>query len=263
MSVQQPPKIVFFDVFGTAVDWRSSVIRALREHTDRALRDPGKNLSARLRETVSALTPEDWRAFADEWRRSYYHFTRNFDPSQQGFVSVDQHHYESLQKLLERWNIEGLFTDDETRELSLCWHRLDPWPDTVEGLTRLNDKFETCTLSNGNLSLLEDLRRHGPLPFTHIASAEEFGAYKPSPLVYNGAAARFGLEPKDCALVAAHLGDLKAAKGCGFQTVYVERPDEESFTSEQIAEARQSGWVDMWVDLNTGGFVEVARRFGI
>ncbi|KAL1998777.1 hypothetical protein VTN02DRAFT_5588 [Thermoascus thermophilus] len=262
MSVQQPPKVIFFDVFGTSVDWRSSVIKALIEHTDRALRDPGKNLSTQMREAASALTPEDWRAFADEWRRSYYHFTRNFDPSK-GFISVDQHHYESLQKLLQKWHIEGLFTDDETRELSLCWHRLNPWPDTIEGLTRLNTKFETCTLSNGNVSLLEDLLRHGPLPFAHVASSEQFGACKPSPLVYNRAAARFGLEPKDCALVAAHLDDVKAAKGCGFQTVYVERADEESLTEEQITEAKQGGWVDMWVDLNTGGFLEIARRFGI
>jgi 2-haloacid dehalogenase len=114
------------------------------------------------------------------------------------------------------------------------------------GLARLNHRFETCTLTNANVSLLEDVCRHGSLPFRHLASAEEVGAYKPSLRVYHGAASKLGLEPSECPLVAADLGDLWAAQACGFQTIYVERgPQEESFTVDETAQAKAEGWVDM------------------
>jgi 2-haloacid dehalogenase len=103
------------------------------------------------------------------------------------------------------------------------------------------------------------------LPYTHIISAEDFGAYKPHPSVYLGAAKKLGLEPGECALVAAHLGDLKAARGCGYQTIYIERSKEEAWPSEDIAKAKKEAWVDMWIGLDegAGGFLEVAKRFGL
>jgi 2-haloacid dehalogenase len=269
MSTQQhpspPPNAIFFDVFGTCVDWRSSIHRALTQRTEHALNDSQRSLSAALRQRASALTSQDWHVFTQEWRNSYKKFTRTYDPAAHGgqFVSVDKHHLEALRELLQKWELDGLFTDEEIHTLSLDWHYLDPWPDTVGGLTRLNTKFETSTFSNGNVSLLQDLCKNGPLPFKHITSAEEFGAYKPSPAVYDGAARKLGFEPKHCVLVAAHLGDLKAAKGRGFQTVYVERPQEEDFTDEQVAQAKLDGWVDVWVGLNEDGFREVATRFGV
>ncbi|KAL1979454.1 hypothetical protein VTN96DRAFT_5941 [Rasamsonia emersonii] len=255
---------LFFDVFGTVVDWRSSIHRALTKHAQDALHDPQRDLSASLRARVASLTDADWHAFAAQWRQSYKVFTRTYDPAAHAgtFVSVDQHHWDSLRDLLQQWQLNGLFTDDEVHALALSWHRLDPWPDSVEGLARLSQRFQTSTLSNGNVSLLLDLCKHGPLPlpFTHITSAEEFGAYKPAPAVYDGAARKLGLPPQDCALVAAHLADLKAAKARGFQTVYVERPQEEDYTDEQVAQARREGWVDVWVGLEEDGFREVARR---
>lgn len=127
----------------------------------------------------------------------------------------------------------------------------------------LNRRFETSTLSNGNLSLLRDLKSRGSLPFTHLTSAEDFGAYKPSPLVYKGAAEKFGYEPSQCAMVAAHLKDLKGAKDCGLQTIFVERYLEETWSPVDVAKAKAEGWVDMWIDADSGGILEVARRFGI
>lgn len=262
MSTEHPPRTLFFDVFGTVVEWRSCVTTALQTAAQQALNDPKKNLSANVRKYASTMSSQDWLALAVEWRKSYGKFTQTFDPSKE-FVSVDQHHYNALQDLLRQRGIHELFTDSELWELAFCWHRLDPWPDSTRGLELLNLKFETATLSNGNVSLLEDLNRYGPLPFTHIVSAEHFGAYKPSPKVYHGAANRFGLEPAQCALVAAHLSDLKAAKSCGFQTIYVERDLEESLPPDQVEQAHEEGYVDMWVGLNTVGFFEVARRFGI
>lgn len=176
---------------------------------------------------------------------------------------MDTHHLESLKKLLQDWKIGGLWTDAEVREISLMWHYLDPWPDSSAGIAVLNQKFSTCTLSNGNVSLLSDMAKHADLPWTHIFSSEHFKAYKPSPLVYNGAAERLGLKTSECALVAAHLGDLKAARGCGYRTVYVEREREEDWSEGEVEEARREGWVDMWVSAGERGFLEVARRFGV
>ena len=164
-------------------------------------------------------------------------------------------------QLIKEHNIEDLWQPSEIHKISLIWHFLDPWPDSSRGLGQLNQNFITSTLSNGNASLLSDLAKHGDLPYKHITGAEDFKAYKPHPNVYLGAAEKLGLKPEECALVAAHLGDLKAAKGCGYQMIYIVRPQEEQWKAEQVKEARE--WVDMWVEVDGGGFEEVARRFGI
>ncbi|KAJ5151015.1 uncharacterized protein N7482_010267 [Penicillium canariense] len=256
------PQALFFDTFGTVVEWRSCVTSALTTIAQQVLRDPHRDIPTDVRQRASALDESDWLGVAEDWRRSYGVFTRTFDASKP-FISVDQHHHTALQDLLRQRGIRDLFSDDELWELTLAWHRLDPWPDSARGLGLLNSRFTTSTLSNGNVSLLQDLKEHGSLPFAHLVSSENFGAYKPSPKVYLGAAKLLGLDPSQCVLVAAHLNDLEAAKSCGFQTVYVEREKEEARSPEQVAQAKKEGFVDMWVDLNTGGFIEVARRFGI
>lgn len=262
MSIDHLPRALLFDVFGTVVEWRTCVTQALCAAARHALEDPSKDLCPDLRDRASVMKEKDWLRLAEEWRRSYGKFTTTFDSSQE-FISVDQHHYTTLQDLLSQRSIRELFNDDELCDLTLSWHRLDPWPDSVPGLELLNKKFITSTLSNGNVSLLQDLQVHGSLSFAHLISSENFGAYKPSPRVYNGAVHRLGLESSQCALVAAHLPDLKAAKGCGFQTIYVERKLEETWSADQIDQARADGIVDMWISLGDEGFIEVARRFGI
>ncbi|KAJ5438363.1 uncharacterized protein N7458_009361 [Penicillium daleae] len=256
------PKALFFDTFGTVVEWRSCVSSALHSAAQHALADSNRDIPADARARASTLTESDWLGVAEDWRRSYGVFTSTFDASKP-FVSVDQHHHAALQDILTQRGIRELFNADELWQLTLAWHRLKPWPDSVRGLELLNSRFVTSTLSNGNVSLLQDLKDFGSLPFAHLISSENFGAYKPAPKVYLGAAEMLGLEPSQCALVAAHLRDLQAAKGCGFQTVYVEREKEETWSAEQVARAKEDGFVDIWVDLNADGFVEVARRFGI
>lgn len=129
----------------------------------------------------------------------------------------------------------------------------------------MTDSTDTCTLSNGNLSLLGDLRTHSTIPFTHLFSAELFGTYKPSARVYLGAAEKLQLPPNQCAMVAAHLNDLRAAKDNGLQTIYVERPGEEDWDRDQVEGARRDGWVDLWIDSGSGnkGFITVAEKLGI
>ncbi|KAL2824659.1 HAD-like domain-containing protein [Aspergillus cavernicola] len=261
MPINPQTQALFFDVFGTTVQWRTCVTKSLKDASERALRDTRESLHTDLRAQASAMTDDNWHSMAEDWRASYDRFTKTFDPSN-GFISVDQHHHDALVEILARYQLEDLFTESQLQELVQAWHKLDPWDDTVAGLKLLSSKFRTSTLSNGNVSLLEDLVRHGSLPFTDIVSAEHFGAYKPSPRVYLGAAERLGFEPGQCALVAAHLGDLKAAKACGFGTIYVERVGEEFGDLEQAIE---DGYVDLAVEIevSSDGFVEVARQLGI
>jgi 2-haloacid dehalogenase len=115
------------------------------------------------------------------------------------------------------------------------------------------------------MSLLSDLKNHGNMNFTHLLSAEMFGSYKPSPKVYLGAVEKLGLQPRDCAMVAAHLDDLSAAKNLGLQAIYIERQNEEDWTADKVEKARSEGWVDLWVSRETGsrGFVTVAEKLGV
>jgi len=125
--------------------------------------------------------------------------------------------------------------------------------------------FNICALSNGNLSLLQNMATHANLPWTRVFSAERFGAYKPHPSVYTGACKELGLEAGECAMVAAHLGDPQAARECGLKTIYIERPDEESCSVDKVREARRRGWVNDWIEtderITVGGILEVARKF--
>ncbi|KAH0352527.1 haloacid dehalogenase, partial [Aureobasidium melanogenum] len=262
-------RALLFDVFGTCVDWRTTVTNALVQQCRVALMRRSAIITNDVRAKASAMSTEDWGAFAQEWRSSYYKFTRSLaaDPSL-SWKTVDDHHLESLNELLvkrglgrEDGDLGGLWNKDEVREMSLIWHKLDPWPDTVAGLKALNTKYETCTLSNGNIALLKDMQQHAGMPFKHTYSSELFNSYKPNPAIYLGAAKRLGLEPSQCVMVAAHLGDLEAAKGCGYRTIYVERSQEEEKAIEE--KAREKGFVDIWVGINEDGFVCAAERLGI
>ena len=199
------------------------------------------------------------------WRDSYMEFTRNHDPAST-FISVDQHHRDSLVQLLKDNLISELWRDEEVEEISRIWHCLDGWPDSSKGIKQLNQEgFETSTLSNANVELLEDMAKHADLQWQHILSGEQFKAYKPSPQVYTGAAEKLGLPTSECAMVAAHLEDLKAAKSCGYQTIYIEREGEESWSLEDTRAAKRQCWVDMWVGLDErfdgGGIAEISRKF--
>lgn len=171
--------------------------------------------------------------------------------------TVDQHHLDSLRELLAARGLYNLWSAATVEDLSLIWHRLEPWSDTNAGLAALNDLgLQTTTLTNGNLALIGNMVSHSKMPFQHVLSAEMFNSYKPNPAVYLGAAEKLGLKPEECGMVAAHLGDLEAAQKCGFGTVYVERPEEER--EEHLRE--KEGLVDVWVEMDGEGFVEVARK---
>lgn len=304
MPFSPKPLALFFDVFGTCVDWRTTVTHELSTQSHASLNSATASLASTLRLRASNLTLDDWGTFAQQWRNSYKTFTRQLaaDPGIP-WVSVDEHHLSSLKSLVTEWGLEGLWSEEQLGEISMVWHRLEGWGDAARGVEMLNgwccmlypSRFDvplsnpipsdsiptvhvmypsvllqnttqltsptaTSTLSNGNLTLLTDLRNFTAIPFTHLLSAEQFGTYKPAPEVYLGAAARLSLEPAQCAMVAAHLNDLQAAKKCGFMTVYVEREGEEDWGVEDVERARRERWVDVWVRMGEGGFVGVVDR---
>jgi 2-haloacid dehalogenase len=263
MPFSEPPKALFFDVFGTCVDWRTTVTNELLSQSAVALHSTADHIPASVVTKASGMIADDWGRFAQGWRNSYKSFVWSLaaDPTLP-WKTVDEHHLHSLKTLLGDWGIAGLWTEGQLAELSLVWHQLAPWPDSAAGIQALNAISSTSTLSNGNLELLHDLNKHGDMAFKHVLSGEQFGSYKPSPKVYLGAVDSLGLEPGQCAMVAAHLGDLKAARSCGLRTIYVERPLEEDWMRSEIEKARAEGWVDLWVPQGSQGFITVAEKLG-
>lgn len=202
-------KALLFDVFGTVVDWRSSVVR---------------EGAALVRRHGWAENRVDWAAFAEAWRGEGY--TAAIGRVRRGeapWARVDELHRRKLDELLERYGIKGL-EEAEVADLNRVWHRLAPWPDSVPGLAQLRRRQVVAPLSNGNFALLTNMAKHAGLPWDCILSAELFGAYKPAPEVYRGAVALLGLEPGEAMMVAAHPGDLRAAGALGLRTAYVPRP---------------------------------------
>ncbi|KAI9048752.1 hypothetical protein LZ554_007583 [Drepanopeziza brunnea f. sp. 'monogermtubi'] len=268
---QSPPKALTFDVFGTVVNWRDTVVSKLIQSAAAKTSPPSSSSrsaaadlsSEKVRQRLAELDDDDWARFAAEWRKSYYHFTQAFVPGETEWRDIDTHHHLALIELLQRWGLAGLYAADELEELSRVWHFLDPWDDASPGLRKLGTRFVTSTLSNGNRALLQDLREHGHLGFERLQSSADFKAYKPHPSVYRGAAEAMGLQTSEVAMVAAHLADLRGARQEGFRTIYVDRPQEEAWShdSDEYKDAKE--WVDIWVKQDEGGFLELARRFGI
>lgn len=195
---------MLFDVFGTVVDWRSSVIRELEAFG--AARGIGG----------------DWSAVADDWRGRYQPAMEEVRAGSRPWVVLDLLHRESLDQV---WAAHGLPSVDsgELDLLNRAWHRLDPWPGVVEGLIRLRARVRVGTLSNGNTALLRDLADHGGLPWDVLLGAETAQAYKPLPEAYLRNVAILGLEPAEVMLVAAHNSDLAAASSAGLQTAFLPR----------------------------------------
>lgn len=250
-------KALTCDVFGTIVDWRSSVTEELYL---RAFRKQSSEISDNLRSCLKTLGEEDWGRFAQEWRSSYSAFVKNFDPEKDSWKSVDQHHHDSLVELLGKWQLEDLYSSAEIKSLSLVWHRLAPWSDSASGLQELGKSVKTSTLSNGNATLLRDLDDFGSLGFQRVISAEQFKAYKPNPAVYLGAVRELGCEPGEVAMVAAHLSDLQGARACGLRTVYIERPGEEAWAKDEERYQRAKDWVDLWITEEEDGLVTFAQK---
>lgn len=184
---------------------------------------------------------------------------------------MDEHHLDSLRELLAGRGLisladsktdvapGSLFDDRQIQQLSKAWHNLQPWKDTNPGVEAFNKRLVTSTLTNGNTALITDIAKNGGIPFQHLLNAESLGAYKPSSAAYLRAAKQLNLEPTQCALVAAHLRDLAAARKCGFKTIYVERPLEDKASDPPMPFEE----LDIWVKAGESGFLTVAKHLGL
>lgn len=237
MSPKDNVKAVLFDVFGTVVDWRSSLIREL------AAFGRARGIEA------------DWTQFADDWRALYQPSMEEVRSGRRPWTILDALHRESLMKLLERNQITGL-GGHELEHLNTIWHRLTPWPDAIEGLLRLKRRYIIGTLSNGNTGLLTRMAKNVGLPWDVILGAESARAYKPLPEAYRRNAEVLNLTPPEVMLVAAHNDDLAAAAGVGYRTAFVVRPQE---YGPQLAKDRKA---DRAWDIVTDGFNGVADAMG-
>jgi 2-haloacid dehalogenase len=225
-------KALLFDVFGTVVDWRSGVAR-----------DVGQFLSRH------ALTIDSFE-FADAWRREYAPAMEEIRSKRRPFVKLDVLHRENLLKVMSDYGVDaGSISTVDLDELNRAWHRLDPWPDSVEGLLRLKRRFMIAPLSNGNIRLIIDMAKRAALPWDAILGAEVVRAYKPSPEVYLETVEILGLNPHEVCMVAAHNGDLAAARQCGLKTAFVTRPTEHGPAQHTDLHAEQA-WDFMATDMN-------------
>jgi len=225
-------KALTFDVFGTVVDWRSSII------------EEGRTLERE--KGVKA----DWEAFADAWRGKYQPSLSRVRNGEAPWTNLDALHRASLDELLDEFGITTL-DEREKEHLNRAWHRLSPWPDSVEGMTRLKKRFILATLSNGNVALLVNMAKNTGLPWDAILGAEVARHYKPQPEAYLTTAELLGLAPGECMMVAAHNGDLVAASELGFRTAFVARPTEygphqdKDFEAEHDFDVVAESFVDM------------------
>jgi 2-haloacid dehalogenase len=200
-------KALFFDVFGTLVDWRNGVA----DESRRILSPLGHAL--------------EWPAFADAWRGEYKPAMAEVQEGRIPFARLDILHRRNLERILPRFGIERL-PEEMMRELNLAWHRLPAWPEVPDALARLKRRFRLAPVSNGNIALMVDLARHNCFAGDAILGAEIAGDYKPKPRVYLAAAEALDLRPDECMMVAAHSYDLAAAAALGLKTGHIARPDE-------------------------------------
>lgn len=202
-------KALFFDMFGTVLDWRTGVARSVES----ILKPRGYSL--------------DWLGFADAWRAQYQPGMEEVRSGRVPYTKLDVLHRRMLDLFLPRFGVTGL-PEDVLHELTLAWHRLDAWPDVLTGLPRLGKKFLLAPVSNGNTMLMVDIARRNGLRFDAILGADVAQDYKPRPRVYQASSEAFDLKPSECMMVsaAAHDSDTAGATKAGLRTATVARPDE-------------------------------------
>ena len=230
-------KALVFDVFGTVVDWRSSIA------------GEGRKLGQAKGITV------DWEAFADAWRGKYQPFMSKVRSGELPWTKLDELHRMALEEVLAEFGITNL-TEDDKSDFNRAWHRLNPWPDSVPGLYRLKGKFILGTMSNGNLALMTNMAKYAGLPWDCILGAELAKAYKPDPKTYLTGAELLDLPPEQVMMVAAHQNDLLAAQKVGLRTAFVPRP------LERGAGNIPDPTPDPSFDYVASDFVNLASRLG-
>jgi 2-haloacid dehalogenase len=229
-------KALTFDVFGTTVDWRGSLIREAEEW--------GRARGLEI----------NWPRFVDSWRAGYVPSMDQVRKGMLPWMNLDQLHRKILDRLFAEYKIDGL-SETEKEHFNKTWHRLHPWPDSVPGLTRLKTRFILSTLSNGNVSLLVDMAKFASLPWDAVLCAEIFRHYKPDSETYLGAVEMLGCKPQEVMMVAAHPNDLRAAHKLGLRTAFVPRPREHG-------DRNPDATTDTDFDVIATDFIDLAEKLG-
>jgi 2-haloacid dehalogenase len=229
-------KALFFDVFGTLVDWRSGVAR----EAETLLKPLGISI--------------DWTAFADAWRDQYQPAMEEVRAGRSPYVKLDVVHGRMLQKIVPHFGLEKL-AETEMQQLTLAWHRLDAWTDVSAGLARLRKGYRIAPVSNGNIALLTDLARRNDIHWDAVLGADIARDFKPKAAVYLSAAAAFGLQPGECMMCASHSSDLKAAADNGLRTGFISRPQERPGFAESSP--------NIPVDIVAGSTEDLAAQLGL
>ncbi len=237
MAVADEVKALTFDVFGTVVNWRESIAAEAKA----LLGAKGGN--------------HDWNAFALSWRSKYQPAMEKVRSGERPWIKLDDLHRENLEEVLAEFGITNL-SEAEKDNLNRAWHRLAPWPDTVGGLARLKRKYILATLSNGNIALMVNMAKHSKLPWDTILGAEVARAYKPQPEAYQRTCEALGLKPEQVMLVAAHNGDLVAAKKTGMRTAFVRRATEYGLNETRDQKAEHD------FDYVAESFIDLAEQLG-
>ena len=236
--VETSLKALLFDVFGTVVDWRSSITRE------------GQALGR------AKGLERDWQEFADRWRAGYQPAMTEVREGRRPWTILDVLHREILDRILGEFDIDGM-DDAEKDDLNRAWHRLDPWPDVIAGMGRLKTGYILGTLSNGNVALMVNMAKRAGLAWDAILGAEVAGHYKPDPDAYKKSVSLLGLEPGQAMLVAAHNGDLRAAAACGLRTAFIRRPTEYG-PDQDFDKEPEEDW-----DFVADGFGDLADQLGV
>lgn len=237
-STGQPIQAILFDTFGTVVDWRTGVAREVRAFFD-----------------AHGIAGVDPFEFAAAWRARYQPAMQAVREGHRDFVPLDVLHLENLRAVLTEYHLaKDSGTPDELWQLTTAWHRLDPWPDSIDALTAIKRQYVIGPMSNGNLALLVNMAKRAGLPWDVVLGADVTGVYKPQPEAYTTAARLLGLRPQEVMLVAAHNSDLAAARAAGFATAFVLRPTEHG-PNQTTDLAAAADW-----DIVGGTLGDVARQ---
>jgi 2-haloacid dehalogenase len=228
-----------FDVFGTTVDWCGTI-----------------SSKGQVLGNEKGIINIDWVQFAIDWRKGYRPAMDRVTSGERPWATLDLLNRELLDEVLDNSSL-GDFSNADKDKLNRVWELLDPWKDSSEGLARLKKSFLVTALSNGSLSMLNSLAKHGDLPWDRVISAELFGCYKPDPRVYKGAAELLGLKPQNMLMVASHKYDLLAAKEEGMQTAFVKRLNE--FGGKIEADTSREPFIDIYVD----DFLDLADKLEV
>lgn len=231
-------KALIFDVFGTVVDWRGSIAQLAGEFAHQ-----------------HQVRDGDWDTFARAWRDLYQPAMQRVRSGELPFTKLDVLHRMNLAEIASDYGF-GDLPDEALDELNLVWHRLEPWPDSVEGLTLLKSRFIIGTHSNGNIALMVNMAKHGSLPWDVILGAEVVGQYKPVPETYSRCCDALGLTTPEVMMIAAHNDDLSAARAQGLKTGFVARPEEYGPEQKRDLEPTED-----W-DVVASNFIDLARKMG-